>query len=468
MKRERMTPENTVFVVLSFEGPDTYSLAGGLAVRVDGVTKTLASMGFPVHLFFIGDPRLKGEESSADGRLRLHRWCQWISDYYPRGVYEGENEKLYDFNESIPWFVSEHIAKPAVGQGKIVAILGEEWHTAEAMCRTGDRLHTLGIRDNALMFWNANNIFGFDRVDWRRLARGATITTVSRYMKHSMWKQGVNPLVVPNGIPASLLNDVDESAAFRLRRPICADVLLAKIARYHPDKRWNMAVEAAAGLKARGDRSVLLARGGIEPHGGEIMHRARAVGLQIRDIDSRGASTEDHLAAVQQAGDADFLNLMFHCPQDFLRLIYRAADAVLANSGHEPFGLVGLEAMAAGGVAFTGSTGEDYAVHLKNSVVLETADPREIETYISYLRGHPEESQKIRKTARKTASDFTWERALRSLIQKLEYQARLQGLLGRLTPHRKAARTVDRPQYDGLSPLPGVEGRELELARQPA
>jgi len=31
--------------------------------------------------------------------------------------------------------------------------------------------------------------------------------------------------------------------------------------------------------------------------------------------------------------------------------LYAAADAVLANSGKEPFGLVGLEVMAAGGIA---------------------------------------------------------------------------------------------------------------------
>jgi hypothetical protein len=39
-----------------------------------------------------------------------------------------------------------------------------------------------------------------------------------------------------------------------------------------------------------------------------------------------------------------------------------SADAVFANSGHEPFGLVGLETMAAGGVACTGCSGEDYAI----------------------------------------------------------------------------------------------------------
>jgi hypothetical protein len=63
----------------------------------------------------------------------LHRWCQWISEYYPNGVYDGENEKLFDFNESVPGFVTERLIDPAAAEGKVTVVLGEEWHTAEAM-----------------------------------------------------------------------------------------------------------------------------------------------------------------------------------------------------------------------------------------------------------------------------------------------------------------------------------------------
>ena len=464
MGRSGITPDNTVFVILSFEGPDAYSSAGGLGVRVDGLSKALALMGLPVHLFFIGDPRLRGEEMMIDGHLALHRWCQWISGYYPRGVYEGENEKLFDFNESIPWFISERIVKPAVREDKLVVILGEEWHTAEAMCRASDALHGQGIRDKTVMFWNANNTFGFDRINWGRLGYTTTITTVSRYMKQILWKLGVNPLVIPNGIPASLLGEVDECQVDRLRRSTGAGILLSKVARYHPDKRWNTAVEATGRLRARGKRAVLLARGGIEPYGGKVMDRARAIGLNIEEVDSPGNTTEDFLQAVQDARGADYLNLRFHCPQQFLRIVYRASDAVLANSGHEPFGLVGLEAMAAGGTVFTGSTGEDYAVHLRNSVVLDTADPQEIESYISYLLGHPEESERMRQMGRKTAAQYTWERVLTNLINKLEYQARIQGLLGQSVPRDTADRTDEHMPPRTAESSRRTEARDLALA----
>ncbi len=43
MAPDRFTPENTEFVILSFEGPDQpYSQAGGLGVRVSNLSIALA------------------------------------------------------------------------------------------------------------------------------------------------------------------------------------------------------------------------------------------------------------------------------------------------------------------------------------------------------------------------------------------------------------------------------------------
>jgi glycosyltransferase involved in cell wall biosynthesis len=269
-------------------------------------------------------------------------------------------------------------------------------------------------------------------------------------MKHFMWKLGVNPLVIPNGIPASSLDEVDTNASIRLSRSLDADLILAKIARWDPDKRWNAAFEAAARLKARGLSTVLLARGGIEHHGEEVLRNARSLGLRVKDIGSGAGSLKDQLDAIGDRDGADVLNIRFHCSPELLRVIYHASDAVLANSGHEPFGLVGLETMAAGGIAFTGGTGEDYAVHLHNSIVLDTADPKEIEAYVVYLEEHPEEKHRIRQSARRTARRFTWEEVTKDLIQKLTFQASAQGLLKTL---EKAAASSSGPsEYSDADP----------------
>ncbi len=160
---------------------------------------------------------------------------------------------------------------------------------------------------------------------------------------------------------------------------------------------------------------------------------------------------EDYFQAIRGSSGADILNIRFQCPQEFLRLVYHASNAVLANSGHEPFGLVGLEAMAAGGIVFTGGTGEDYAIPLHNAIVLETSDPKEIEAYIMYLEEHPDEKKRIRRAAREAARRYVWEEVVKILIHKLEYQARIQGLLA--VPRRTAIPPPEPSEHPAAVPV---------------
>jgi glycosyltransferase involved in cell wall biosynthesis len=386
-------------------------------------------MGFPTHLFFVGDPKGKGEETIDSGPLTLHRWCQWISEYHPNGVYQGENDKVNDFSESIPAFVIDRIMKPAVSAEKLVVVLSEEWHTAEALCRMREQLRPRGMTDSVITFWNANNTYGFDRIDWPRLMQNSAITTVSRYMKHIMRGMGLNPVVIPNGIPEILLTEVDRKISGKLREGLGSEVLLTKVARYDKTKGWDEAIEATARLNRGGTKTVLLARGGIEPYGEEVLHKARQLGLRVRDLMSGAEDLHGFLEAIDSEEEAEILNIKFQCPPELLRILYHASDAVLANSGHEPFGLVGLETMAAGGIAFTGGTGEDYAVHMRNAIVLETSDPREIESYVTYLDDHRDKVEDIRRSARHTARPFTWEEVISGLIERTESQASMQGVL---------------------------------------
>ncbi len=76
-----ISPKNTLFVLLSFEGPDVYSSAGGLGTRVTELSEALAAQGYTTHLIFIGDPTKPSVESRLDDRLVLERWSQWVSKY---------------------------------------------------------------------------------------------------------------------------------------------------------------------------------------------------------------------------------------------------------------------------------------------------------------------------------------------------------------------------------------------------
>ncbi|HZD58166.1 MAG TPA: glycosyltransferase family 4 protein [Anaerolineales bacterium] len=430
-----LPPEFATICILSFEGPDRYSLAGGLGVRVTHLAETLARRGFETHLLFVGDPYAPSEEIHQNGKLTLHRWCQWISAYHPVGVYEGEEAKLRDFNKSVPPFLIEHIIRPALQAGKLPVVLAEEWHTAEALIHLSDELHATGLRKRCVLFWNANNTMSFHRVDWSRLNFVAQLTTVSRYMKHLMWDMELNPLVIPNGIPERSLEPVAPSQVAELRRaltPVDREAwLLFKVGRFDPSKRWLMAVEAAAQLKAEGERVVFALRGGIEPHGYEVMAVARDLGQEVAKVIGDPESEDEVIALMRTAPPADIYDLGFFMNESILRLFYAAADTVLANSGHEPFGLVGLEAMAAGGLVFTGATGEEYTLGGQTAVMLDTDRPQEIVSAIRDLRMDPARAAAMRAAARERAAQFTWEQVTDILLEKIKFIGEASGAMPR-------------------------------------
>ena len=198
-------------------------------------------------------------------------------------------------------------------------------------------------------------------------------------------------------------------------------VVLGKVARFDPDKRWLLAVDTIGELKRRGAAPLLVARGGVESHGGEVLARAHDLGLRVVERDLAAPGARGFLDSLAEVGGADIVSLRSSLDSESCRALYRGADAILANSGREPFGLVGLEAMAAGGLACTGSTGEDYAIAGWNALVLQTNDPSEFLRQFNRIRATPCEEAIIRRRAARTAARYTWnEIVLRNLIPHLD------------------------------------------------
>jgi glycosyltransferase involved in cell wall biosynthesis len=461
----RLRPEKVEFVLLSFEGPDPYSKAGGLGVRISNLAHYLASNGFQTHLVFIGSPDLPGKEERLNGCLKLYRWCQWISSYHPRGVYDGEEGKLADFNASAPPFIIEQIARPSIQAGRHIVVLAEEWHTADALIRLSNQLHAQGLRPYSVLLWNANNTKGFERVAWERLNYAATLTTVSRYMKHIMRSYGLDPLVIPNGIPAELLQPPAARAVERVRRQLAGNgaLLLFKVGRYDPDKCWISAIEAAAQLKSRGHLIQFLCRGGIEGYGSQVLEHARRSGLAVADVEGRPETWNEALEAIQAAGPAEIYNLRFSMSQSMLQVFYAAADFVLANSKHEPFGLVGLEAMAAGGLVLTGPTGESYSSDGEGAIALDTEQPGELVLTVENLRYDPERVQSIRRAAPFVAARYTWKAVAGVLFEKITLAASQQDI----QPLPSTWLDLIIPVQEPFAPAPLRSPRRIDLPAWP-
>ncbi|MCB0076875.1 MAG: glycosyltransferase family 4 protein [Anaerolineales bacterium] len=425
------TPQNTIWAIIAFEGPDRYSLAGGLGVRVSELSESLAALGYETHLIFAGNPTMAAASIDLENR-HLWRVAQEVSKRYPKGVYEGEEEKLISFEQETPSIVL-NLARRAQEQNKRLVLLGEDWQTAATMIAVHERLYWQGLLDNVVLLWNANSTFGFNRIDWPRLDEHVTITGVSRYMKQKLLSHGIESLVIPNGIPDRHLERIDREAVKAMRDHTEGRILLTKFARFDPDKNWLPAVQAVARLKAMGERPLFFVRGGIESYGVVVINEMKTLGLRVVDLTMSSPTAEEFFAAVEKLKEeADIVLLRFFVPEAIQRILYSASDAVLANSVHEPFGLVGLEVMAARGVAFVGSTGEDYAMHLLNSVSLDTTDPNEIVANLIYLHHNPTMVHDLRRLGHITARLYVWPRVVKDIINKLSY---VEMTVPRQAPH---------------------------------
>ena len=398
-----------------------------------GLAQTLAEGGFETHLFFIGDPALPGEETRHDGKLTLHRWGQWISRNCPTGVYEGEDAKKADLEKSLPPAVRDRFILPALAAGRTPVVLLEDWQTAKTAILLAEELRKRAVREQVVMFWNANNPYGFDRIDWRALSAGVTVTAVSKYMRSIIRASGVDALVIPNGISEQLLQPVlRDDFAFvvealgRLARELRPG-LFFKMARWEREKGWAQAIEAVRHSHDRARRMILIGRaGGPSGQGGAlaITIEAEAHGLRAVQVENEAAFREnlgDHIR-----GGVDVISLRFGVSPALARTLYRVCDGVLANSVSEPFGLVGLEAMAAGGIAYTGGTGEDYAITGRNAIVLQTLEPMEIVERWEQISASPRRLARLRRQARATAREYVWPSVRELLVAAASRQAHRQ------------------------------------------
>lgn len=414
----RLGPGRVHMALISFEGPDGYSLAGGLGQRVSTLAGELASMGVETDLFFVGDPDLPGEETRMDGRLHLHRWCQWISRYHPEGVYQAEEDKRRDLLTSLP-SVLRDLAAEDVRRGRAYGMLFEDWQCAELALVTRRTLAGAGLAVPGMgqVGHNTNTLMQIDRAELFRLRDEVRLFTVSRFMKHALWNYGVNPTVVPNGIPGKAFDPPDEA--------IVADVaslradgrtVLVKVARFDPDKAWLHAVESVRILRDLGARPLFVMRGGVEGHSHDVLRLVDALGLRILDWHSG-----ERLPSPAALTETDIVHVRARLEEAALRGLYAAADVVLAQSAIEPFGLVGLEVMAQGGVVITGATGEDYARHRRNALVAETGSPSEIAHLTGLVTGPGSHRfrHQLSREGLATAHTYHWHTIIPELLERL-------------------------------------------------
>ena len=299
-------------------------------------------------------------------------------------------------------------------------VICEEWQTANVAIAIDRTARERGVRGALTLMWNANNTYGFDKIHWPTLTRAAAVTAVSKYMKFELAQWNVPALVIPNGIDPALLDGADPERTAALREAFGGHPTCVKVGRFDPDKNWLQAIDALAEVRAAGIDARLIVRGGKEPYGDVVFGRARERRLGVARLDYEGSDWREFATRLGLV-DTPVVHVRAFLDEATLYALYAAADVVLANSGKEPFGLVGLEVMAAGGIAVCGATGEEYAEPFVNAIVCDTSDGRELATYLRALFADENLAEELRDHGAQTAARYTWAHALESLERKIVY-----------------------------------------------
>jgi glycosyltransferase involved in cell wall biosynthesis len=372
--------------ILAFEGPDRYASIGGLGTRVSQMATALGAIGCVVDLIFVGDPAAQAVETK--GNVTLRRWSQWISAHFPRNAYDGEREKIADWESSLPGFVVDQIVVPTAASNERTLVICEEWQTAGVAIAIDQLARLRGVRNTFTMLWNANNTYGWENVNFPALQAAAGITAVSKYMKFELARYGVPSLVIPNGIETRLLSGADPKLLAEMKQALAGRPTLVKVGRFDPDKNWLQAVDALAELHASGINARLIVRGGRDPYADVVFARAHERGLNVERIGYEGSDGHKVIDGIALA-DGPIVHLRAFLDDATLYALYAAADAVLANS--------------------------------VNAIVCDTSDGRELATYLRALFANPSIGDEMRRAGAETVGRYTWGHALSALERKIAY-----------------------------------------------
>ena len=124
-----------------------------------------------------------------------------------------------------------------------------------------------------------------------------------------MGSLGVDPIVIPNGLSADSFLPPDRSGVGEMQRRLRGRTVIAKMARFDPDKRWLGAIEIVGKLKRQGHRPLLIARGGAEAHGHEVLDAARLAGLRVLDRKGEETGVRALLERLEGTHEVDVVNL---------------------------------------------------------------------------------------------------------------------------------------------------------------
>lgn len=420
-------------LVLSWEFPPR--VVGGLAAHVYDLSLALAKQGQEVHVLTAGLPGAPEEEEI--GGVMVHR-------------VPSNNPEPLDFISGVLQ-LNLNLVEKAVGlsrEGEEFQIIhSHDWVTAYAgkLLKHAWRLPLVATvhatewgRNNGLHTPLQRHI---SDVEWWLTFESWRVICCSRYMSDELQRIFQLPpdkiRIIPNGVyPEKFRRLAGDPAAIRGRFAAPDEKIVFFVGRLVREKGVDLLLEAAARVLDRYHqvKFVVAGKGPYEPR---LKERARNLGIYQK---------------VYFCGYLD---------DETRNALFRLADVAVFPSLYEPFGIVALEAMAAGTpvvVSDTGGLGE-VVRHGENGLKAAPGDIDSLAGNILRLLNHPEEGEVLRNlAAREVEEVYNWGKIARQTLAVYEevwqeYQVSPWRPVDKDEMYHQGTRTYPAPGRDRENPV---------------
>ena len=370
-------------LMLSWEFPP--QIVGGIAPHVHDLSLALADKGQEITVVTRGNTPMETEEDLHG--IKVYRvppstpeppdFISWVLQLnlklLEKAVFLAEQGERFDLIHAHDWLVAYagQGLKHAYRKPLVATIHATEWG------RNGG-LH------NELQRYISNVEWGLTFEAWR-------VICCSRYMSNELQRIFQLPAdklrIVPNGVyPETFRHRSGNAQAIRRKYAADDEKIIFYIGRLVFEKGLDLLLDAAAKILAR-QQKVKFVIAGKGPYAKHLHERAQQMGLYER---------------FYFTGYIDDLTR---------NALFSTADVAVFPSLYEPFGIVALEAMAAGTpvvVTDTGGLGE-VVRHGKNGLKAAPNDPESLADNILWLLDYPEQAKALRNQAfHDLKSEYDW------------------------------------------------------------